>query len=165
MWFSGPFFGVLWATGFFEENHRHIDVFRGKALWHRCSMICVSWFAKTGWRSACSSKWVKLHLIYNWVMSHIYVIACARTNGECAHTHELTKEISCRWHQRQNRGLLLSQFASQLVTYQLVMSHMWMSHATHVNESCCLYNKIGFEHIWASNSIYMYVFHWRRRLD
>jgi len=69
---------------------------------------------------------------YEWVMSHTYTWI---TKAEC-------------WH-----GTLDWHFHCTCI-YEWVTSHIWMSHATHMNESCHTYEWVT-SHIWIGHDTYV----------
>jgi len=82
-----------------------------------------------------SDVWHVTHLnAYEGVMVHI------------CYTYK-TKNFLCIYIRHQNRNELCH-------TCEWVMSHIWMSHVTHIKESCHTYERV-MSQIWKSHVTYM----------
>ena len=107
---------------------------------------------------------------YEWVMSHIWMNRVKHTNVSChtkrrviseCHSTNLTKGsqntnfLRALWKyiqhsaEHSNPCRLLCTY-----TYEWFMSHIWMSHVTHMNESCHTYEWVMW-HIWMSHVTHM----------
>ena len=99
-------------------------------------------------------------LTYEWVMSHIRISLVTHTNESC-HTH--TNE-SCHTHTNESchthtsvmpsRSTTICAALSSCHTYEWVMSHIWMSHVTHVPQWYPL-RAVRRNHIWLHRTFLM----------
>ena len=97
---------------------------------------------------------------YKWVMSHIWM-SMSHTN-ESFHiwrmevtlftlvNPERSLRFNTHWSSPPVSALTQPGGVTSCHTYEWVMSHIWMSHVTHMNESC---------HIWMSHLTHMNVTH------
>ena len=113
---------------------------------------------------------------YEWVMSHIWMSHVTRTVwcnscicgmtasiGICGMTNRYG-EVKSQVLGRQSRGYIMSHIwmshgthmNESCHTYEWVMLHIWISHVTHMNESCRTYEWV-MAHIWMS---YVRTYEW-----
>ena len=99
-------------------------------------------------------KWVKAHV---W-MSH----SISFTNESCRTCQSVMAQMSNRthmnesWHKNTWVRSVIDNYAIGIEqgTYKGVMAHLWMSHVTHLHESCHTYEWV-MAHIWMSHVTHM----------
>jgi len=84
--------------------------------------------------------------VYVWRSSHAQLCELRCSVLQCVAVHcSVTSSDECR-KQRMSSGMNESCH-----TYESVMSHIWMSHVTHMDESCCTYGWV-MSHICTINA-------------
>jgi len=90
---------------------------------------------------------------YEWVMSHIWTSHVTHMDEPC-HTYERVMSTILRANLaiRLHAGLQYACHACEWVMSHIewVLSHIWMRHITHMNESCHTYEWV-MSHIWTSH--------------
>jgi len=79
---------------------------------------------------------------YGWVMSHIWISHVPHMN-ESYRTNKGTSPSRVRTGLFATYRRLISRSSKVNESYELVLSHIWMSHVPHMNESCPTYQAIS----------------------
>jgi len=108
--------------------------------------------------------------MYGWVMSHIWICHVTYVIELC-HIYEWVvwhiwitygdTELACDWGVMSNvdgschaHKWVMSHVETSHFSNGCVMSHMWMSHVTHFNELCLIYEWV-MSHIWMRHVTFM----------
>jgi len=75
---------------------------------------------------------------YEWVTSHIWMSHVTHVNNSChAYIYVWERHTSVTWYVWERHALVtISYGVIKAFTYERVTSHIWISHVTHMNESC-----------------------------
>jgi len=98
------------------------------------------------------------------IMSHIWMRGNVRAQlSICEDSHAWVMPHSCMHHGKHMNESCLTHDKS-CHTYEWVMSHVWISHVTHINDSChtyeCILSHTGMSHVTrmhGSSHVYKYV--------
>jgi len=131
-----------------HRTPRMADLYVISHIWmsHRC--CAYEWVMAHIWMSHGTHTHMKHTLEANIWMSHVTHMY------ESCHTYEWVTDVAhmlisfhnTLTHMCDVRFLEL-QISMSCHTYEWVMSHIWMSHVTHMNESCHTYEWV-MSHIW-----------------
>jgi len=101
---------------------------------------------------------------FEWVMSHIWMSHVEHLNASVRRQHRRSPlPTTCdskhmTWHIWMSHVNTLKWVTSHIcmsdVTHEWVMSHIWIIHVTHLNESCHTYEWV-ISHIWMSHITHM----------
>ena len=109
--------------------------------------------------------------INQWIVTHVWKLHVTYVNKSCNtqqrleglhHEHVVTNVVTNDKASVSGRSTctnlisninLIRNINESCHTYEWVMSHIWMSHVTHMNESCHTYEWV-MSHIWMSHVSY-----------
>ena len=120
-----------------------------------CMNSCMTyeWVMSHVWMSHVTYMNESCH-IYEWVMSHVWMrIHTGRQTHEEVLYRTFAKEPYKRDYILQKRPANSYRTPEWVMfIYEWVMSHIWMSHVTHMNASChtyeCVMSHIWMCHVW-----------------